>query len=194
MLLEATRSRASLSRSGLGRDAGYCGGVPRCSARRFFSCCRRRSASISTSCGSRSFFSRSRRSRPKVQSLSSRSASCSTKFEVDLGAVLFHDLAGGLPRRCPRPSFSSCCSWPRTCSKPLIDVVEDFVEPQLSNAVLAKALALCCPGVCTAFGAARFSNVNDCRRTETNLYRIFTTAFQPQNICKVESLEALWRA
>jgi hypothetical protein len=45
-----------------------------------------------------------------------------------------------------------------------------------------------------AFGAARFSHVNDYRRTGTNLYRIFTTALQPQNICKVDSLEALWRA
>jgi hypothetical protein len=57
-----------------------------------------------------------------------------------------------------------------------------------------EPVAVAVPLVCTAFGAAKFSNVNTCRRTETSLYRIFTTVFHPQNICKVESLEALWRA
>jgi hypothetical protein len=35
------------------------------------------------------------------------------QFEVDLGAVLFHDHAEGFHGWCPKPSFSSCRNWPR---------------------------------------------------------------------------------
>jgi hypothetical protein len=134
-----SRRRSTRRAAGLLRSPGRC-------ARRFFKCCRRWSASSSTSCGFRYFFSRWWRSRPKcLQSLCSSSVSCSTSSKLTSARFSFTITRRAIPRLVPQAEHFQLLQLAWNLFKALIERAEDFIEPQLSGGVLATAL--CFPGV-----------------------------------------------
>ena len=125
--------------------ADYCCSVPRRRARRFLSCCRRRSA-----------YQHILRISKLLLRLVAEPANVGPvplfalrepldQFEVDFGAVLLDADAKDLPRLVPQAEFLQLLQLGEDLFEALIDRVKDLVKAQLPGGVLVTALSF--PGV-----------------------------------------------